>query len=271
MTVDNSFFIKKFLKKTALFVAFSAASNMPFVVCDEETFNDRIWVFDSEEQVKKFAQPYLEKKYAIRAVKYPNKLFQAFFRSLWSMGVNEVVIVEDSRETVLELEQLQPKPDYSNLPPQRKPLVNDALVLTGMYFSQESNRPADVQDKEKLEEYQEELASNMLRAVYMLPVDLNEGPGSVADKIKNREYKVPIVKMNNGDLLIPIFTDTMELGKYAKGKQLAALPVNFSGLAKTLSKEVKGYMLNPAGFHLIMSRELLETLPGQFEEEGEEE
>ena len=109
-----------------------------------------------------------------------------------------------------------------------------------MYFSQESNRPADVQDKEKLEEYQEELASNMLRATYMLPVELNEGPGNVADKIKNREYKVPIVKMNNGDLLIPIFTDTMELGKYAKGKPLAALPVNFSGLARTLSKEVKG-------------------------------
>ena len=267
MTVDNSFFIKKFLKKTAIFVAFSAASNMPFVVCDEETFNDRIWLFENEELVKKFAQPYLEKKYGIRAVKYPNKLFQGFFKSLYSMGVNEVVIVEESRQTVLELEQLQPKPDYSNLPPERKPLINDALVLTGMYFSQESNRPGDVQDKEKLEEYQEELASNMLKATYMLPITLNEGPGTPADKIKNNEYKVPVIKMNNGDLMIPIFTDAMELGKYSKGKPLAALPVNFNGLAKTLSKEVKGYMLNPAGFHLVMYRELLETLPGQFEEE----
>lgn len=266
MTVDNSFFIKKFMKKTAFYVAFCAASNMPFVMCDEETYNDRIWIFDNEQLLQRFAGPYIEKKYLIRGVKYPNKAFPAFLRSLFLMGVNEVVISSEDRQTVLALEELISRPDYSSLPPNQKPLVNDALVLTGMYFAQESSRPEEERDPEKYEEYQEELASNMLRANYMLPIIFKEGPGSPADKIRNREYTVPVVKMGDSDMYIPVCTDAMELQKYSKGKAMAALPVNFSGLAKTLTKEVKGYMLNPAGFHLIMSRELLETLPAQFEE-----
>ena len=112
MTVDNSFFIKKMLKRTSILVAFSAGSNMPYVVCDEETFNDRIWIFENERLLGDFAKSCQEKKIAIRGVKYPNKLFPTFFGSLFLMGVNEIVFQDESRQVVTELETIVKKPDY---------------------------------------------------------------------------------------------------------------------------------------------------------------
>ena len=267
MTVDNSFVIKKLLKKTAFFAAFSVGSNMPYVVCDAETFNDRTWIFDSEELLKKFAAEKAKEKIAIKGVKYPQKAFRTYIQTLHMCGINELVYQEEGRENILEPEKIDAKPNYDNLPRERRPLVNEAIQLTGMYFAQESTRPADVQDEERLEEYQEELASNMLRATYLLPVIFKEGEGTPQEKIKNKQYTIPRVKMGESDYYIPVVSDAMELQKFAAGKPMAALPMNFSGLAKTLSGEVKGYMLNPAGYHLVMTKELLETLPQQFSEE----
>ena len=44
MAVDKTFLMRNIQKKEDMIVAFCMFTNMPFVVCDPETFNDQIWI-----------------------------------------------------------------------------------------------------------------------------------------------------------------------------------------------------------------------------------
>ena len=56
MAVDKTFLMRNIQKKEDMIVAFCMFTNMPFVVCDPETFNDQIWIFDTEEQLQEMAR-----------------------------------------------------------------------------------------------------------------------------------------------------------------------------------------------------------------------
>ena len=58
MTIDNRFLIKKFESFENIFVLFSQTTKLPFVECDEESFDDQVYVFTDEERTKEFARKY---------------------------------------------------------------------------------------------------------------------------------------------------------------------------------------------------------------------
>ena len=60
MTVDKTFLIKSIQKREEMIVAYCAYTNMPLVVCDPETFNDQIFIFDDEKLLQEFAKSYTE-------------------------------------------------------------------------------------------------------------------------------------------------------------------------------------------------------------------
>ena len=43
-------------------MAYSQATKLPYVKCDEETFNDQAWIFSTEEGIKEFGKKMLEEK-----------------------------------------------------------------------------------------------------------------------------------------------------------------------------------------------------------------
>ena len=65
-------------------------------------------------------------------------------------------------------------------------------------------------------------------------------------------------------MLQPLFTDPNELAKFNRDNKFKALAMPFANLSKLLIKDSKGFLLNPAGFHLAMPKELLEGLPKRF-------
>ena len=48
--IDKSLFIRQIQAREEMYVIFSAATNMPLVVCDPDTFDDQVWIFENEEQ-----------------------------------------------------------------------------------------------------------------------------------------------------------------------------------------------------------------------------
>lgn len=264
MAVDKTFLIRSIQKKEEMIVAYCAYTNMPFVVCDPETFNDQVWIFDTETGLQEFAKPYTEKKILLKGIKFPNKNFLGFFSMLFTIGVNELVFVNENGKETLELEELVRRPDFSQLPKEKQPVSNPELQLTGLYFMQEAARPVPNEEKETLRELEEELAANLYKARYVVPIELLEGGESDVEKLKNRKYRLPILKNKNGEILQPVFTDPTELGKFNRENKFKALAMPFSSLSKMLVKDSKGFLLNPAGFHIAMPKELLEGLSKRF-------
>lgn len=272
MAVDKSFLARSVQKKKEIIVAYCAFTNMPYVVCDPETFNDQVWIFDTEADLQEFAKPCAEKKILLRGVKYLNKNFLGFFSMLYAIGVNELVFVSRGSQETLALDALVRRPDYSKLPKEQQPVLNPELQLTGLYFMQEASRPVPNEEKTALADLEEELAANLYKSRYIVPIEFFPGPESDADKLKNRKYRLPILKNKNEDILQPIFTDPHELAKFNKDNKFKALVMPFEHLSKLLIRDSKGFLLNPGGFHIAMPKELLAGLSKRFETEaGEEE
>lgn len=248
-----------------MIVAYCAFTNMPFVICDPETFNDQVYLFDTEAQLQEFAKPYTEKKLLLKGIKYENKNFLGFFSMLFNIGVNELVFVNETGEERLQLEELVRRPDFSKLPKEQQPVSNPELQLTGLYFMQEASRPIPNEQKTQLPELEEELSANLLKARYIVPIELLEGPETDAEKLKNRKYRLPILKNKNGDVLQPLFTDPVELAKFNRENKFKALAMPFGNLSKLVIKDSKGFLLNPGGFHIVMPKALLEGLTKRFE------
>ncbi len=264
MTVDRSFLAKSIQRKKEIIVAYCGYTNMPFIQCDPDSFNDQVWIFDSEELLQEFAKPFTEKKLLLKGIKYLNKDFLGFFSLLYTLGVNELVFVGQAGTQKLELEALVRKPDHSALPLEKRPVVNPELQLTGIYFMQEVSRPVPIEEKTGLKELEEELAANLFKGRYILPIELLPGSESDEDKLKNRKYRIPILKNKNNDILQPLFTDMAELAKFNKANQFKALVIPFGHLLRILVKDSKGFVLNPAGFHIAMPVELINGLTKRF-------
>ena len=78
MAVDKRFLIKSVQKKNEMIVAYCAYTNMPFVICDPESYNDQVWIFDNEPLLQEFAKEYTQKKILLKGIKYENKNFLGF-------------------------------------------------------------------------------------------------------------------------------------------------------------------------------------------------
>jgi len=264
MAIDNSFLVQKVQHQESLIAAFCGLTNMPFAVCDPETYNDQVWVFEEEQYLQEFAKPYTEKKVPLRGITFKNSQFLGFFSSLYTMGINEVVFVGASGTTKIELENLVTRPNMEKVPESQRPIENPPLQLTGMYFLQEFGRPVPNEEKQNLRQLDEEFSVNLARARYIVAIQPKEGPGSVIEKIQKREYSMPIVTLKNGDAYQPLFTDMLEFTKFKGKADLQAIGVPFSALKNLMVKTAKGFMLNPAGFHILMQPALLDAVDKNF-------
>ena len=75
-----------------------------------------------------------------------------------------------------------------------------------------------------------------------------------------------MVKAPNGDAFQPIFTDVWEFQKFHKNPEvkLRMAPIEFKGLLGALVPQAKGFVLNPNGVNLILSREQLTAITKKF-------
>ena len=61
---------------------------MPYVACDEETFDDKVFVYFEEEPAKEAGKKLLDAGNLVHIAKVENRLFLEFYTSLYPMGVN---------------------------------------------------------------------------------------------------------------------------------------------------------------------------------------
>ena len=262
--------IQKIVQSEQLVTAYSAATNMPLIDCSNETFNDRAFAFENEDLMKTFVKPWLEKKVAIKGLIYLKKERMKFFATLDSINVDELVYVDKTGVYVLKLTDIIKKPDFSKMPVQNRPVENPQLQMSGLYFVQEAARNVPQEQKQNLKDMEEELSANIVKGIYLMPMAVQENKEgeeqqhSAGDE-KQVQFKIPLLKDPKGNTLQPVFTDNIELSKFAgKEKQARALKVPFAGLEKLLAKEAYGYILNPGGFHINISREQLQNLSRRF-------
>lgn len=261
--MENNFQIqvKKMQRLETTYVIFGQGTRMPFLTCDEKSFNDQVWVFTKEEIARKFAEKRRDEQQDLLMVVHMEKeQLLGFYSSLYLLGVNEIVFVEEEQVTGIPLEKLVVMPDYSNQPKEQQPLINSQMQLTGLYFMQEIHRQKPNAEKPRLSELEEEMAVNLVRSDFLMPIEIQ------GDKIlpDGSNIKFPCVKNQEDKMFQPIFTDYNEFQKFNTEGKFNVNVIEFANIDKILGTNVEGVVVNPQGMNTVISKDVIPNLIQRF-------
>ena len=146
------------------------------------------------------------------------------------------------------------------LPENRKPILNPQLLLSAAYFLQELRKPGVEPDRVALKDLEEEMSANLTRSIYLMPVDVAK------DENGKENVRLMFVQNKKGERFQPIFSDTGELVKHYRGKEVQnrLIQVPFGQLLRYMLQDVEGYVLNPEGINLILKKKQIELLNNYY-------
>ena len=125
------------------------------------------------------------------------------------------------------------------LPEGKKLIENPALHLTAIYFMQEMRRQENPQPVGELKDLQEELLAHYSRSSLIIAVQ--------------EDRQVPVLKLKNGDIYQPVFTDLLEMQKFTKGKKVRTSVIAAEKIPDILVGETKGVVINPMGVNVQLN------------------
>lgn len=264
----------------AIYVLMSNCTKMPYVKCDDETFDDEVFIYFKEEDIKKEVERLKEEKIPVHSTKIVQRFLLPFYSSLFPMGVNSIVADHGTegeyRIQIGELlnRKMDEKENKLVDAQGRQVIENQELVLTALYFMQKLRaNPASAKD-EDMKELQEEMLAHYAKGKYIIAL--------------GEDKSIPILKQKDGKVLQPVFTDIQEFAKFQsvnKQTKLRTAVVEAAKIAEVLPKEASGIVLNPFSFNLqlqiqkkvqkqpkpmsveqLVTQTLAETLDGPQEE-----
>ncbi len=242
MTEEKKNVLMKLRNAEAIYVLMSDFTRMPFVECDEETFDDEVFLYFHEEDAKKEAQKRGESGDKVHVAKFLKQFLLPFYTGFYPMGVNCLVVDKGTEnETSVQLSELIVR-NEKEAEKQGRPIVeNQELHLTALYFMQKMRAHGEPKLTEELRELNEEMMAHYARGKYIIGV--------------TEKNTVPILRQKDGKVLQPIFTDVQEFMKFQsmnKNEKLKTAVIEAAKLQGLVSKEVFGIAVNPFGVNLVL-------------------
>ena len=246
--------IHELRNREEVFVAYSQATRLPYVTCDEETFNDQARIFATEEEIKAFGKKKLEDKILLMGMKYEKKDYPRLYGTLYAIGVNSVIWIDGEEKIEIEIGKIANQRDMSKIEPSKRPLLNPSLELSGIYFMQELRRPVKQEEHKNIRELEEELIANLRKAEFLIAIN--------AEQEEDGKLHIPYLKNKEDKIMQPVFTDVMEFEKFGRGKNLRVAKVTIDKLPNLMIPQANAYVVNPMGFNLVLNKEQIEKIAG---------
>ena len=224
----------------AVYVLISGFTKEPYVECDKETYDDKVFVYMEEEAAKAKAEALKEEKIPVGAAKILSGHMLLFFTNLYTMGVNALEIHYKDKVDLIQIDEFAKRREDPQLEEGKQWIENPQLHLTALYFAQEVRRPKEVQDEKRMAQLQEEMAADFMKSRFIFALQ-QDGKGT------------PLVKLNTGDKYQLVFTDAVEFSRFNRNKAFKPVIVDAAQLPKVLDREVKGVVLNIMGVNLPLA------------------
>lgn len=243
-TNEKRAYLEELQKTPEIYVIMSICTKMPYVYCEPESYDDQVFLFHKEEDAKNLVEDYQKQEIPVVYVKLTEKQYLSFYSNLYMMGVNGLHLdFGTEEEQSLQLSDLVRRPDYTKLPEGKVKVENPELQLTVLYYMQEIRRKPGMGQQGSFREMEEEMIAHFREGIYIVPVQTEEN-----------ENKVPFLKMKNGDVYQPIFTDMPEFLKFSRDGKFRAAVIPYEKLKDVVLPQAKGLIVNPLGFRLLLNK-----------------
>lgn len=224
----------------AVYVLISGFTKEPYVECDQESYDDKVFVYMEEEAAKNKAEALKEEKIPVGIAKILANHMLLFFTNLYTMGVNALEISYDDQKELIQIDEFAKRREDPQLEEGKQWIENPQLHLTALYFAQEVRRPKELQDEKRMAQLQEEMSADFMKSRFIFALQ-QDGKGT------------PLVKLNTGDKYQLVFTDAVEFSRFNRNKAFKPVIVDAAQLPKVLDKEAKGVVLNIMGVNLPLA------------------
>ena len=220
-----------------IYVIISNCTNLPYVVCDEETYDDEVFLFHGLKDAQEFGKKMQKEKNPVQIARLENRQFLGFYSMLYTIGVNCIKLDKGTEDEAavqlsdLVTRQVEGKSDRGTMG-----VENPELHLTAIYFMQKLRAGQMDKPEEELSELQEEMLTHFKEGRYIVAVQEEKG--------------LPILKQKSGDIYQPVFTDMAEFIKFNQEKKFQTAVVDYEAIAGMLAPEAKGIVVNPFGVNV---------------------
>ena len=210
-----------------LYVLLSMCTGEPYVVCDQETYDDEIIVFFDAQAAVKEAKEQTEAGTPVKPMKLENKQFLMFYTSLYTLGVNALLVKDGEKDCLIQLQDFVKRNKQQGQESGEKIWVeNPSLHLTMLYYMQELRRKPGQESLPQIKEWQDEITSDFSKGSYIVPAE-KEGKGLAAVKV-------------NEQLFQAIFTDILEFQKFNREGRLRPLVADHDRRGKGCDSQSHG-------------------------------
>lgn len=232
--------IKHLQQAEAIYAIMSGFTKQPYVVCDEETFDDKVLIYFEEEPAKEAAKKLLEAGNFVQIAKVENPLLLEFYTSLYPIGVNCLHInsgLED--DMLIQHSELLRRKDPENVEDGKVRVENPELQLTALYFLQEFRKNPQAPMSDEVKETYEEMLVHFGRGTYIVPTE--------------EEHGIPILRQKEGRAYLPLFTDLQEFQKFNREDKFKGGIVEAANVSRLVNDEIEGVVVNPFSINLVLN------------------
>ena len=263
--MEKEEFKKKIPTLEKVYILYSRLTHLPYVECNEETFDDECFLYTEEKKAVERAKCLTEGKKAAAAVKVENKDLLKTLSGFFTYGINVLVFDTGEEQIRLELKELIKRPDLSQIPKDKQPggapPENPSLQLSMIYFLQAMRSGGEKPDQEKCRAMEEEMAANLQRARFLLPVKEVEKDGKKAAQLM-------MIRLKDDRLMLPVFSDGLEVLHFKPETGTRLVLTDIEKMDKmALPDGAIGFMLNPAGVGLPLTKSYVAALAGSGQKE----
>lgn len=213
------------------FVVMSLCTKLPYIVCDEETYDDEVLIYFTDDEVRAEFERLNKMRIPVNVTKLNTKQMMFFFTSLFTMGVNAMLLNMNGEKTIVQLTEIVKKKEKEEMPEGSNWVENPELHLTAIYLAQTLRTPTTENITDKLRELQEELTDCFRKGKFIFGME-KEGQGT------------PLAKLKDEKTYLPVFTDVLEFQRFNKENKFRPVVVEGANLPKILPKQAQGVVLN---------------------------
>lgn len=232
--------VRDLQKAEEFYVLISAFTREPYAKCDDVTFDDEALIFLDIEEAKAAAAEMAQEGEKLNLAKVLGKEALIFYSGLFSNGFNAIKVKHGDKERILQLDSFVKKKDPSEMEG-KVWIENPELNITMIYYIQKLRKNPDSVGEEEMQELQQEMTAHFQEGKYIAAVNA-ENPKTG-----------PLVKLQNGDIFQPLFTDAMQFARFNKDNKFKAVVIEATKLTEVLPKEVVGVVINPTGINMPLA------------------
>ncbi len=228
--------IAKLQTAKEVYVIFSGATNCPYVYCDPDTADDEIFLYLKKDEGRAERDRLTEQNIPVSLAIIKNKQFLFFYTSLYTMGINAVMVYEGGKPIRVQLADIVTRKMPDNENGGKEWIENPELHLTALYLMQEIRKDPKAEPTQEEQDMFDEISADLAGARLIQPV--------VKDK-----KAVPMLQMKD-EAYQPMFTDMLEFQKFNTEEQFRPLIVESEKMSSILLPQASGIIINPRGVNL---------------------